>query len=303
MNGGPPGGAAPSSPLPPWRPAYFPLVQPAAVVRKHADGTEDPPTEDRIAVEEPLELQLGDLGSTVLLRTPGHDEDLALGFLWGEGSIESSEDVLGCERLAVLPEAVRENTMLVRLRPGLPKQGGGARHHEVSSSCGACGRTSLGALRVLGAPLDASDASRTTVSPGVLVALPGQLREAQLAFGQTGGLHAAGLFDTDGRLVLLREDVGRHNAVDKVVGWAVREKRLPLTGHVLLVSGRVSYDLAQKAVAAGIPVLAAIGAPSSMAVEIARQFGLTLIGFLREVGFNIYTHEGRIGPVGSLPCA
>lgn len=244
--------------------------------------------DDAVAVEAPLELRIGGKAVTVLMRTPGHDEELVTGFLFGEGVIADADDVLGFERPEA-PEPDRGNVLNVRLmvsRRAFDMD----RPFYSNSSCGICGKRSLASIAINAAPM----AAPLEVSRGVLADLPDRLRAAQPVFAKTGGVHASGLFTAAGELLVLREDVGRHNALDKVVGWALTEGRVPLATSVLLVSGRVSYELVQKAVAAGIPVLAAVGAPSSLAVELAERFGVTLVGFLRAGGMNVYTHPRRI---------
>lgn len=244
---------------------------------------------DTVAVEAPLELRIGGKPVTVLMRTPGHDEELVTGFLFGEGVIADADDIISLERPPDVSDAERGNVLDVRLMVS-------RRAFEVdrtffsNSSCGICGKKSLASVEVRGALTDSS----LQVSRAVLSALPDRLRAAQVVFAETGGVHASGLFTPDGELVAVREDVGRHNALDKLVGWALDEGRVPLSDRVLLVSGRVSYELVQKAVAAGIPLLAAVGAPSSLAVALAERFGITLIGFLRPSGMNVYAHQHRV---------
>lgn len=244
---------------------------------------------DAVAVEAPLEVRLGGKPLTILMRTPGHDDELVTGFLFGEGVITDADEILAIERPHDLPDAERGNVVNISL---LTTQRilVGDRLFFSNSSCGICGKQSLAAVEVRGEPIR----SPLTMSPRTLVTLPTQLKASQPLFGQTGGVHASGLFASTGDLVAVREDVGRHNALDKLVGWALAEGRVPLSGSVLLVSGRVSYELVQKAIAAGIPVVAAVGAPSSFAVELAERFGITLVGFLRETGMNIYTHAHRV---------
>jgi FdhD protein len=241
---------------------------------------------DLLAVEEPLEIRVGGEPLAVTMRTPGDDIDLAAGFLAGEGVIASPSDLTSIKMCD-------DNVADVTLGAGVSLPGAGLRRNFLTSSaCGVCGKDSIAAIRVR-ASYDVS-ADPVRVSPGTLAGLPDRLRDAQRVFARTGGLHAAGLFTADGRLLALREDVGRHNAVDKIVGWALREERLPLAGCVLLVSGRASFELAQKALVAGIPVLAAVSAPSSLAAELAEESGMTLIGFLRGGSMNVYTGAGRL---------
>jgi FdhD protein len=254
------------------------------------------PTEHRadlLAVEEPLEIRVDGEPLTVTMRTPGDDIDLAAGFLFTEGllgSLDEVHEIRMCD----------ENVAAVTLQPGhaLPYQNAGrdgpARNFLITSACGVCGKDSIEAIRVRSAFDVAADPVR--VSAAVLAALPDRLRQAQRVFSRTGGLHAAGLFGPDGTLLVLREDVGRHNAVDKVAGWALRSGLLPLAGHVLLVSGRASFELAQKALMIGVPVLAAVSAPSSLAASLAEESGMTLVGFLRGAAMNVYAGAERVRP-------
>lgn len=260
--------------------------------------------EDVLAVEEPLEIRLGNLSFSVTMRTPGDDFDLVAGFLVSEGVIWNSDQLISLRFCAGEDENGVQtfNVVEAQLRPdvALPDTG---RHVYTSSSCGICGTDSIEAVRKSSHFSPAEDT--LTVPVGTLASLPDLLREAQAVFETTGGVHAAGLFriDDDGgaRLLCLREDVGRHNAVDKVVGWALREQLLPLSGTVLQVSGRASFELVQKAALAGIPVLAAVSAPSSLAVELAESSGVTLVGFSRGSSLNAYTGRERISlPVTQL---
>jgi FdhD protein len=241
--------------------------------------------DDLLAAEEPLEIRVSGQSVAVVMRTPGHDRELAAGFLVTEGILRRREDVLDmvyCRADGGEPE---ENILDVLLAPGaavdLAKL---TRHVFTSSSCGICSKASIEAVRAQLPPL----AAPLTVARTVLTGLPDKLRAAQAAFAQTGGLHASALFDAAGRLLVLREDVGRHNALDKVVGHAFMAEGLPLADRVLLVSGRVSFEIMQKALAGGIPVVAAISAPTSAAVEFARASGQTLVGFLRGDRMNVY---------------
>jgi FdhD protein len=250
---------------------------------------------DTLAAEEPLEIRLDGRPLAVTMRTPGDDFDLAAGFLVGEGVITKPDQLRTIRYCAGADEDGRNtyNVLDVTLAPGVPVPDLTLhRNFYTSSSCGVCGKASLDAVR-LQAAYDL-ETDRTEVAAATLLALPAELRAAQRVFDSTGGLHAAALFTADGTLLAAREDVGRHNAVDKVVGWALRESRLPLAGTVLLVSGRASFELAQKAVLAGIPVLAAVSAPSSLAVDLAADSRLTLVGFLRPPTFNVYTTPDRI---------
>jgi FdhD protein len=250
---------------------------------------------DTVAAEEPLEIRLRGRPLAVTMRTPGHDFDLVHGFLTTEGVIGASDDVAGLRYCDGVDDEGRNtyNVVDVDLADGVePPDTALDRNFYTSSSCGVCGKASIDAIRTRTRYDVAADPLRLPLA--TLLALPDRLRAAQQVFDKTGGLHAAGLFTADGELVALREDVGRHNAVDKVVGDAVREGRLPLAGHVLMVSGRASFELTQKAAMAGIPVLAAVSAPSSLAVELARDTGITLVGFLRGDGCNVYTCTERI---------
>lgn len=231
----------------------------------------------------------------VTMRTPGADFELAAGFLFGEGILHSAADVATLS-YCVDPDVdleQRYNIVNVALRaPVAADLRGLERHFYTSSACGVCGKASIDALKVrAGAPLREG---QPTVAAAVIRALPEKLRQAQRLFESTGGLHAAALFTTDGEMLVLREDVGRHNAVDKVVGWGLLGDRLPFCDSVLVVSGRTSYEILQKAVAAGIPVVCAISAPSSLAVDVAKEFGVTLVGFLRGGRFNVYSGEARV---------
>jgi FdhD protein len=259
-------------------------------VRRYAEGqwVEQP---DTVAVEEPLEIRLGATPLTVTMRTPGDDIDLALGWLVAEGAIRHPDDVLSVrERSQSMPEGPPARSVEIDLAPGVvaPR----ARAFLTSSACGVCGADAIATIQARAGESLASDDS--VVSPEVLTALPDRLRERQSTFARTGGLHAAGLFTLAGELISVREDVGRHNAVDKVVGAALREGRLPLRSTILQVSGRASFELVAKAVAAGIPVLSAISAPSTLAVDLARETGLTLAGFVRGAAFNVYAGPDRI---------
>jgi FdhD protein len=250
---------------------------------------------DTVAAEEPLEIRLNGTPLAVTMRTPGDDFDLVHGFLATEGVINGPADIAGLRYCDSVDADGRNtyNVVDVDLAPGVPVPDTGLeRNFYTSSSCGVCGKASIDAIRTK-TPYDVvADDLRLPLE--VLLGLPDKLRAAQQVFDKTGGLHAAGLFTATGELVALREDVGRHNAVDKVVGDGVREGRMPLAGQELMVSGRASFELTQKAAMAGIPVLAAVSAPSSLAVELAREVGITLVGFLRGDGCNVYTRQDRI---------
>lgn len=246
---------------------------------------------DTLAVEEPMEIRVGGRQLAVTMRTPGDDFELASGFLLSEGVIASPDDVLSA-RYCVDGRPDRDyNVVDVMLGPhvDLPDI---ARNFYVSSSCGVCGKDSLDKVRTAARWSVTDDPVR--VSADLLVELPDLLRAGQAVFERTGGLHAAGLFTSDGELLCLREDVGRHNAVDKVLGWALGTGRLPLRGCVLQVSGRASFELVQKAWMAGVPVMSAVSAPSTLAVDLATEAGITLVGFVRNGGMNIYSGAGRV---------
>jgi FdhD protein len=247
---------------------------------------------DRLATEEPMEIRVDEPGGeqrtlAITMRTPGHDFELAAGFLLTEGLI-GPDDLRGVRYCDVPREEQHYNVVTVAVGRPLPDLAG--RSFYTTSSCGVCGKASLDALDVQCAPV----APGPDVAPAVLTALPEELRRVQRVFDRTGGLHAAALFDAGGKLLTSREDVGRHNAVDKVVGAALMAGELPLAGRILLVSGRASFEIVQKAAVAGIPIVCAVSAPSSLAVDAARRFGITLAGFLRGDRFNVYSHTERI---------
>lgn len=255
--------------------------------------------QDTLAVEEPLEIRVGPAGPgrrrplAVTMRTPGDDLDLAIGFLLTEGLIRSAEDVHTAQLCAGADTPNTYNVVDVVLSPGVPEPATDpARNFYTTSSCGVCGKASIESVRTRSRFAVREDPLEITAE--LLAALPDRLRAAQRAFDRTGGLHAAGLFSAGGELLVLREDVGRHNAVDKVIGWAARADRLPLAGHVLLVSGRASFELTQKAWMAGVPLLAAVSAPSTLAAELAEEAGMTLVGFLRGPTMNVYTGAQRV---------
>ncbi|WP_031509785.1 formate dehydrogenase accessory sulfurtransferase FdhD [Streptomyces megasporus] len=262
---------------------------------------------DTLVAEEPLEIRLNGRPLAITMRTPGDDFALAAGFLVSEGVLGGPEEVANIVYCAGATEqedgTTRNsyNVVDVRLAPGVPLPDDTVlrleRNVYTSSACGLCGKTSLDAVRTT-ARWSLADGAPVRVAPAVLSALPDRLRAAQKVFDRTGGLHAAGLFTPDGELLDLREDVGRHNAVDKLVGRALTDGRLPLSETVLLVSGRASFELAQKAVMAGVPVLAAVSAPSSLAVDLAAEAGLTLVGFLRGASMNVYAGEHRVALPG-----
>jgi FdhD protein len=252
---------------------------------------------DAVAAEEPLELRVNGSALAVTMRTPGDDVELAHGFLLSEGVIGLREDV-GTARFCAGKGPDGQNTYNVldlTLAPGVPDPDPGVeRNFYTTSSCGVCGKAALDAVRLKTRYPPTGDP--VTITVGTLAALPAALREKQRVFDTTGGLHAAGLFDADGTALVVREDIGRHNAVDKVLGWALLNDRIPLHGTVLMVSGRASFELVQKAAMAGIPFLAAVSAPSSLAVDLAAEQGVTLAGFVRDGAMNLYTHPHRIAP-------
>jgi FdhD protein len=251
---------------------------------------------DQLATEEPMEIRVAGPGQepqpiAVTMRTPGHDFELAVGFLRTEGLIHRSVDVASVRYCAMPPgEEQHFNIVTVDLRGPAPETTERTRNFTINSSCGVCGKATLDQVE-LECPIIGPG---PTVPGSLIPSLPHRLRQAQRLFDQTGGLHAAGVFDGNGELMWLREDVGRHNAVDKVVGHAFLADRLPLSQMILHVSGRVSFEIVQKAAMAGVPVVAAVSAPSSLAVEAAERLGLTVVGFVRDATFNVYTHPERI---------
>ncbi|RAK70453.1 formate dehydrogenase accessory sulfurtransferase FdhD [Hymenobacter edaphi] len=269
---------------------------------QRVQGEARTPADDVLAAEEPLEIRLGYGPSgqrehrtlAVTMRTPGHDEELAAGFLLTEGLIRRREELLGVRPCPDVQKPEEQgNVVRAELAAGLPLDLPRLeRHFYTSSSCGVCGKTSIEAVHAAACPVLPADGP--LIAAPVIHQLPERQREAQAVFEQTGGLHAAALFSPEGELLLLREDVGRHNALDKLIGAALLAGQLPLHRHVLLVSGRASFELVQKAAVAGIGVLAAVGAPSSLAVQAAQDFGMTLLGFVRQQRYNIYTHPWRI---------
>ncbi|HEU4628707.1 MAG TPA: formate dehydrogenase accessory sulfurtransferase FdhD [Gemmatimonadaceae bacterium] len=288
----------------------MPGVQTCETLVRRVQGGHDCPARDLLAVEEPLEIRVvvGD-GATVAprtvavtMRTPGHDAELAVGFLLAEGVLR---DDAPPRAVQVEPAPVgvlgAAGSVTVHLAGDGPTLAPLARHSYTSSACGVCGRVSLDAL--LAAAARPLPAGAPPIDAALVHALPAALRRAQPVFADTGGLHAAALFDAAGRLLALREDVGRHNAVDKVVGARLLAGALPAHDGVLLVSGRASFELVQKAVAAGIPVLAAVGAPSSLAVELAAAAGMTLLGFVRDGRFNVYADADRVRAAGAAAAA
>ncbi|MFJ8738876.1 formate dehydrogenase accessory sulfurtransferase FdhD [Embleya sp. NPDC127516] len=259
---------------------------------------------DTLVAEEPLDIRIGGRTITVTMRTPGDDFDLVAGFLAAEGVIGAAGDLTAMRYCAGTDEEGHNtyNVVDAVLAPHVPAPDPGLmRGVWTSSACGICGSTGIDGLRRMSRFDVLADPVR--VDAEVLYALPDRLRAAQKVFASTGGLHAAGLFTAAGDMVCVREDVGRHNAVDKVVGWALREGLLPLAGHVLMVSGRASFELTQKAAMAGVPVMAAVSAPSGLAVDLAADAGVTLVGFLRGRSANVYSHQDRVTVRSSRPSA
>ena len=277
-------------------------VQPTQIISVHQSAeTAEHPRADLLAVEEPLAIRLG-FGPTdhrqqrqlsVTMRTPGHDVELVLGFLFSEGIIHHPNDVVSIRHCAdVKHPSERENTVRVELAPERTIDWEKLRRYSyTSSSCGVCGKTSIESIRPRCPP---RSTDHLAVAPDVIHAAPDVLRRAQLVFKHTGGLHAAGLFSQEGNLLRWHEDVGRHNALDKLIGAAFAQQRLPLNQAWILLSGRISFELVQKALMAGVPLLAAVGAPSSLAVQLADTYGMTLVGFVRHQRFNIYTGSQRV---------
>ncbi|WP_120005524.1 formate dehydrogenase accessory sulfurtransferase FdhD [Nesterenkonia muleiensis] len=256
-------------------------------------------TIDVLAAEEPLELRLGGEAFTVTMRTPGNDFELVAGFLVAEGVVGAADELRGMRYCAGTDEFGNQTYNVIDaeldpllIRPSISEK----RNVLTTSACGICGTTSIDAVEKT-LPAAPAKGPQLSISSETILELPDTLRDNQLIFDKTGGVHAAGLFDGEGNLICLREDVGRHNAVDKVVGWALMDDRLPLTGTVLQVSGRASFELVQKAALAGIEMLSAVGAPSSLAVHLAERAGLTLAGFSRGRSVNLYTHPERIRDV------
>lgn len=248
--------------------------------------------DDFVAVEEPLEIRLRYTASnaiiekplSVTMRTPGQDSDLATGFLFTEGIIKSAAEILRVHSGLPVPE----NQVVVELKPGVvPSLGSAERNFYTTSSCGVCGKSSIDAVRVNCKPISSS----LQLGTACIQSLPGKLREAQSAFERTGGLHASGLFDAEGRLLLVREDVGRHNALDKLIGAGLMNEELDFNSCVLCLSGRISFELVQKAAVAGMAVIVAIGAPSSLAIRLASEVGISLCGFVRDDRFNVYAGD------------
>jgi len=247
--------------------------------------------EDHLAVEEPLEIRINDEPVTVTMRTPGDDVQLAAGFLYAEGLLKNAKEIGTLRHCENTQNPDLKNIVNLTYASGhKPDLSRLKRNFFASSACGVCGKASIEQIKTLAKPID----SKLKVRLDVVYSLGHSLRKAQTLFEKTGGLHAAGVFDEKGVLFVLHEDVGRHNAVDKAIGHMLLENRAPLDHHLLMVSGRTSFEIVQKAVMARIPIVCAVSAPSSLAVETAREFGVTLVGFLREDDFNVYTHAERI---------
>jgi len=277
-------------------------VRPVAIRRVATASDRAPSANDVVATEEPLGIRLGysrpdgsraEEDVSITMRTPGHDEDLAVGFLFTEGIIHARSEVLGVVPRGQPDENGLINSVRVDLAPGVKVDFKRLeRHFYTSSSCGICGKASIDAVAVQG-HFDLHNVA-LRIAAAALGRLPAALAARQAVFAQTGGLHASALFDESGTIVAVREDVGRHNALDKLVGDALLHDRVPLTGHGIVVSGRASFELMQKAKMAGCALVAAVGAPSSLAVEIAQQFGITLVGFLKRDSFNVYSRPDRV---------
>ena len=262
---------------------------------RHLSGDDTVMRPETLAVEEPLEIRVNGTPITVTMRTPGSDVELAQGFLLTEGVITARDDVLTVRycRGSGDDGLNTYNVLDVTLAAGVELPDVDVtRNFYTTSSCGVCGKASLDAVQLISRHGPGDDPA--AVAADTLTAMPEQLRSSQRVFASTGGLHGAALFEVDGTMLAIREDIGRHNAVDKVIGWALEAGRIPLSGTVLLVSGRASFELTQKAVMAGVPVLAAVSAPSSLAVDLASQSGLTLVAFLRRDSMNVYTRPDRV---------
>ena len=260
------------------------------IIRRKQDGSFEYHRDD-LTVEEPLEIRIASKTVATTMRTPGHDEELAAGFLLSEGIVETHDKIDKFSRPAAARN--RENILAVKFAGGVKvKLSSTKRFGTISSSCGICGKESIAAIRQDFPPIVSAKDVRIDIE--ALLSLPTLLRKLQGEFARTGGIHAAGIFDLGGKLKVLREDIGRHNAVDKVIGRAFLDQQLPLDRHVLLVSGRASFEIMQKALSAGIPIVASVSAPSTLAMEFARESNQTLIGFLRPPSFNIYSHIERV---------
>lgn len=271
------------------RPEPSPESARLSIIR-YRDGRRERKRDD-VAREEPLEIRVRGQSVAVTMRTPGHDAELACGFLFSEGLLTRRSDVVEISRCESGENAALGNILNVFLAPNCAFDFERLKRHTfASSSCGLCGKASIESVHQHFAPIT----TKLRINPDLISALPSELRERQETFSKTGGLHAAGIFNTEGQLLVLREDVGRHNAVDKVLGWAFLQNHLPLDKQILFVSGRSSFEIMQKALAARLPIVAAVSAPSSLAVEFARESNQTLIGFVRENSFNIYSGSQRV---------
>jgi FdhD protein len=261
-----------------------PSIGPGRIIRRRRDGSLEYLRDD-LTIEEPLEIRIAGKPLATTMRTPGHDEELAAGFLVSEAIVRDRGAIAGISRDG-------DNGVIVDLATGVKlKLNSAQRFGTISSSCGLCGKTSIDAIRQ---SFPAIESTNVRIDIETLLSLPEKLRKAQSDFTRTGGIHAAGIFDSSGELKTVREDIGRHNAVDKVIGRAFLDGLLPLNRDVLLVSGRASFEIVQKALSAGIPIVAAVSAPSTLAAEFARESNQTLIGFLRPPSFNIYSHIERV---------
>ncbi len=278
------------------------------IIRRKGDGELEYQADD-LTIEEPLEIRIGGEVVATTMRTPGHDEELAAGFLLSEGIVGKPNEIANIStvehpHLNPLPvgeedaqRQVRENVVIVDLAFGVKvKLSSAQRFGTISSSCGLCGKTSIESIRQ---SFPAIQSANIRMEVDTLLSLPAKLRDNQSDFARTGGIHAAGIFDVDGKLLVIREDIGRHNALDKAIGRAFLDRLLPLSRHLLLVSGRASFEIMQKALAAGLPLVASVSAPSSLAVRFARESNQTLIGFLRPPSFNIYSHIERVIMAGN----
>jgi len=261
-----------------------PSIGPGRIIRRKKDGSLEYLRDD-LTIEEPLEIRIGDKTLATTMRTPGHDDELAAGFLVSEAMVRDRSAIAGISRDGA-------NTVIVHLARGVKlKLNSAQRFGTISSSCGLCGKTSIEAIRQ---NFSAIESTNVRIDIETLLSLPEKLQKAQGDFSRTGGIHAAGIFDSRGELKMVREDIGRHNAVDKTIGRAFLDGSLPLDRHVLVVSGRASFEIVQKALAAGVPIVAAVSAPSTLAVDFSRENNQTLIGFLRPPSFNIYSHIERV---------
>ena len=261
-----------------------PSIGPGRIIRRKKDGSLEYLRDD-LTIEEPLEIRISGKPLATTMRTPGHDDELVAGFLVSEAIVRDRRAIAGISRDG-------DNRMIIDFAPGVKlKLHSAQRFGTISSSCGLCGKTSIEEIRQ---NFPAIESGNVRIDIETLLSLPEKLRKAQSDFSRTGGIHAAGIFDSSGELKIVREDIGRHNAVDKVIGRALLDTLLPLSRHLLLVSGRASFEIVQKALAAGIPIIAAVSAPSTLAVDFARESNQTLIGFLRPPAFNIYSHIERV---------